>query len=103
MRAIAPRSFRTPAAAGMDRAAELVEQPGLPFIFLQAGQDETGQVADGHMGAEPVTGSKLPTVEWLQFFLSESVREPGRVTDAACRCCLRIYQDAAVLDPRGSG
>ena len=30
-------------------------------------------------GAEPVTGSKLPAVQRLQFFLSESVRDPGAV------------------------
>ena len=28
-------------------------------------------------GAEPVTGSKLPAVQRLQFFLSESVLGPG--------------------------
>jgi SRSO17 transposase len=32
-------------------------------------------------GAEPVTGSKLPAVQRLQFFLSESVWDPGRVND----------------------
>ena len=30
-------------------------------------------------GAEPVTGSKLPAVQRLQFFLSESAWDPGRV------------------------
>src|SRR5256884_1666828 len=30
-------------------------------------------------GAEPVTGSKLPAVQRLQFFLSESVRDPEAV------------------------
>jgi SRSO17 transposase len=30
-------------------------------------------------GAEPVTGSKLPAVQRLQFFLSESVWDPERV------------------------
>ena len=30
-------------------------------------------------GAEPVTGSKLPAVQRLQFFLSESVWEPAAV------------------------
>jgi hypothetical protein len=30
-------------------------------------------------GAEPVTGSKLPAVQRLQFFLSESVWDPGAV------------------------
>ena len=28
-----------------------------------------------------MTGSKLPAVQRLQFFLSESVRDPGRVSD----------------------
>src|SRR5258708_23780935 len=32
-------------------------------------------------GAEPVTGSKLPAVQRLQFFLSESVWDPERVND----------------------
>jgi SRSO17 transposase len=32
-------------------------------------------------GAEPVTGTKLPAVQRLQFFLSESVWDPGRVSD----------------------
>jgi SRSO17 transposase len=32
-------------------------------------------------GAEPVTGSKLPAVQRLQFFLSESVWNPDRVND----------------------
>jgi DDE superfamily endonuclease len=32
-------------------------------------------------GAEPVTGSKLPAVQRLQFFLSESVWEPEAVND----------------------
>ena len=30
-------------------------------------------------GAEPVTGSKLPAVQRLQFFLSESVWDPEAV------------------------
>ena len=32
-------------------------------------------------GAEPVTGTKLPAVQRLQFFLSESVWDPDRVND----------------------
>src|SRR5881394_4378492 len=32
-------------------------------------------------GAEPVTGSKLPAVQRLQFFLSESRWDPERVND----------------------
>jgi hypothetical protein len=47
-----------------------------------------------------VTGSKLPTVQQLQFFLPESVWEPGLVTDRRLSCCWRIYRDAAGFDPR---
>ena len=38
-------------------------------------------------GAEPVTGSKLPAVQRLQFFLSESVWEPEAVNARRWSCC----------------
>src|SRR5438309_11915556 len=47
-------------------------------------------------GAEPVTGSKLPAVQRLQFFLSESVWEPEAVNARLPRSC-------PVLPPRGQG
>ena len=37
-------------------------------------------------GAKPVTGSKLPAVQRLQFFLSESVWDPERVNRRRLEC-----------------
>jgi len=50
-------------------------------------------------GAEPVTGSKLPAVQRLQFFLSESVREPGAVN---ARRLELLLADPAIA-PHGGG
>jgi len=50
-------------------------------------------------GAEPVTGSKLPAVQRLQFFLSESVRDPGRVNDRR----LELLRAGPGTAPHGGG
>ena len=50
-------------------------------------------------GAEPVTGSKLPAVQRLQFFLSESVWEPEAVTDRR----LELLRADPVTAPHGGG
>ncbi|MGH3170920.1 MAG: transposase, partial [Trebonia sp.] len=50
-------------------------------------------------GAEPVTGSKLPTVQRLQFFLSESVWDPERVN--ARRLELLLADPATAPDDGG--
>jgi hypothetical protein len=48
-------------------------------------------------GAEPVTGSKLPAVQRLQFFLSESVWDPERVNDRR----LELLRADPVTAPHG--
>src|SRR6266487_1798692 len=50
-------------------------------------------------GAEPVTGSKLPPVQRLQFFLSESVWEPEAVNDRR----LELLLADPVTAPHGGG
>jgi hypothetical protein len=50
-------------------------------------------------GAEPVTGSKLPAVQRLQFFLSESRWDPERVNDRR----LGLLQADPVTTPHGGG
>src|SRR5437870_11445987 len=50
-------------------------------------------------GAEPVTGSKLPAVQRLQFFLSESVWEPEAVNDRR----LELLLADPVTAPHGGG
>jgi hypothetical protein len=50
-------------------------------------------------GAEPVTGSKLPAVQRLQFFLSESVWEPEPVNDRRVKLLLAD----PVTAPHGGG
>src|SRR6266567_212761 len=50
-------------------------------------------------GAEPVTGAKLPAVQGLQFFLSESVWEPEAVTDRR----LELLLADPVTAPHGGG
>ena len=50
-------------------------------------------------GAEPVTGSKLPAVQRLQFFLSESVWEPERVNDRR----LELLRADPATAPHGGG
>ena len=50
-------------------------------------------------GAEPVTGLKLPAVQRLQFFLSESVWEPEAVTDRR----LELLLADPVTAPHGGG
>ena len=50
-------------------------------------------------GAEPVTGSKLPAVQRLQFFLSESVWEPEAVTDRR----LELLRADPATAPHGGG
>src|SRR5215472_16446243 len=41
-------------------------------------------------GVEPVTGSKLPAAQRLQFFLSESVWDPERVNDRRLAVLLAV-------------
>ena len=50
-------------------------------------------------GAEPVTGSKLPAVQRLQFFLSESVWDPERVNDRR----LELLRAGPATAPHGGG
>jgi hypothetical protein len=50
-------------------------------------------------GAEPVTGSKLPAVQRLQFFLSESVWDPGAVNARR----LGLLRADPVTAPHGGG
>ena len=50
-------------------------------------------------GAEPVTGSKLPAVQRLQFFLSESVWDPERVNDRR----LGLLRAGPATAPHGGG
>jgi hypothetical protein len=50
-------------------------------------------------GAEPVTGSKLPAVQRLQFFLSESVWDPGAVNDRR----LELLRAGPATAPHGGG
>ena len=50
-------------------------------------------------GAEPVTGSKLPAVQRLQFFLSESVWDPERVNDRR----LDLLRADPATAPHGGG
>src|SRR5437763_10021830 len=50
-------------------------------------------------GAEPVTGSKLPAVQRLQFFLSESVWDPGAVNDRR----LNLLRADPATAPHGGG
>ena len=50
-------------------------------------------------GAEPVTGFKLPAVQRLQFFLSESVWEPEAVNDRR----LELLLADPVTAPHGGG
>ena len=50
-------------------------------------------------GAEPVTGSKLPAVQRLQFFLSGSVRDPDRVNDRR----LGLLRADPATAPHGGG
>jgi DDE superfamily endonuclease len=50
-------------------------------------------------GAEPVTGSKLPAVQRLQFFVSESVWEPGAVNARR----LELLRADPVTAPHGGG
>jgi hypothetical protein len=50
-------------------------------------------------GAEPVTGSKLPAVQRLQFFLSESVWDPERVNGRR----LELLLASPVTAPHGGG
>ena len=50
-------------------------------------------------GAEPVTGSKLPAVQRLQFFLSESVREPEAVSARR----LELLRADPATAPHGGG
>ena len=50
-------------------------------------------------GAEPVTGLKLPAVQRLQFFLSESVWDPERVNDRR----LGLLRADPATAPHGGG
>jgi hypothetical protein len=50
-------------------------------------------------GAEPVTGSKLPAVQRLQFFLSESVWDPGAVNSRR----LELLLAGPATAPHGGG
>ena len=50
-------------------------------------------------GAEPVTGSKLPAVQRLQFLVSESVWDPERVNDRR----LELLRADPATAPRGGG
>src|SRR5487761_920517 len=50
-------------------------------------------------GAEPVAGAKLPAVQRLQFFLSESVWNPERVSDRR----LELLRADPVTAPHGGG
>ena len=50
-------------------------------------------------GAEPVTGSKLPAVQRLQFFLSGSVWDPGAVNARR----LELLRAGPVTAPHGGG
>ena len=50
-------------------------------------------------GAEPVTGSKLPAVQRLQFFVSESVWDPERVNGRR----LELLRADPATAPHGSG
>jgi len=50
-------------------------------------------------GAEPVTGSKLPAVQRLQFFLSESVWDPERVNSRR----LELLLAGPLTAPHGGG
>ncbi len=50
-------------------------------------------------GAEPVTGSKLPAVQRLQFFLSESVWDPEAVNARR----LELLVADPVMAPHGGG
>jgi len=50
-------------------------------------------------GAEPVTGSKLPAVQRLQFFLPESVWDPERVNDRR----LELLLAGPLTAPHGGG
>src|SRR5947207_4370842 len=50
-------------------------------------------------GAEPVTGSKLPAVQRLQFFLSESVWDPEAVNGRR----LELLRADPVTAPHGGG
>ena len=50
-------------------------------------------------GAEPVTGSKLPAVQRLRFFLPESVWDPERVNDRR----LELLRAGPVTAPHGGG
>ena len=50
-------------------------------------------------GAEPVTGTKLPAVQRLQFFLSESVWDPERVNGRR----LELLLASPVTAPHGGG
>jgi len=50
-------------------------------------------------GAEPVSGSRLPAVQRLQFFLSESVWDPQRVNDRR----LELLRADPATAPHGGG
>jgi hypothetical protein len=50
-------------------------------------------------GAEPVTGTKLPAVQRLQFFLSESVWDPERLNGRR----LELLLADPVTAPHGAG
>jgi SRSO17 transposase len=50
-------------------------------------------------GADPVAGTKLPAVQRLQFFLSESVWDPDRVNGQR----LELLRADLVTAPHGGG
>ena len=60
---------------------------------------ERNQTLTALAGAEPVTGSKLPAVQRLQFFVSESVWDPQRVNGRRLEL---LMADPATV-PHGGG
>jgi hypothetical protein len=55
--------------------------PGLRWALGLLAPRERSKTLAALAGAEPVTGSKLPAVQRLQFFVWESVWDPERVND----------------------
>jgi hypothetical protein len=60
---------------------------------------ERNKTLTGLAGAEPVTGSKLPAVQRLQFFLSESVWDPEAVNARR----LELLRAGPATAPHGGG
>jgi hypothetical protein len=78
----APGPLEGYAARFDDLFASLAQRRGFrEYLAGLLAPRERNKTLTALAGAEPVTGSKLPAVQRLQFFLSESVWDPDRVND----------------------